>query len=99
MIDLLLMQDQWIEFLNQSKLHQSLPFVFLMAMSILVLALATELGTLTILSICLNPLALVVYLLLGVFFFTTVPTLAAIVFLAFVIKYVRKLKLLRKTHD
>ena len=92
MSDLMLLQDQWIDFLNQSKLHQCAPFVMLTLISALSLAFYTKINTWAIFCICLNPLSFIAYFLVGVAPFTTIPSLIVFGALYLAIDKVRRLK-------
>ena len=80
MSELMMMSDQWLEFLNQSKAHQLAPFIVLFFVSCLSLVIFTDMSAEGILAACLNPLSFIVYYMVGVATFFTVPIL--VIFIA-----------------
>lgn len=67
-------QQQWLDFLNQSKLHQFSPFIFLSIVTGIFLAIKTSMDIFwVVFNSCVNPLSLIVYWMLGVVPFVFIP--------------------------
>ena len=92
MIEFMLMSDQWIWFLNQSKLHQCMPFIVLSLVSCLSLVIFTDMSAGAILATCFNPLSFLVYFMVGVATFITLPVMTAFIALFFLMNYLANLK-------
>ena len=92
MNELMLMQDQYLEFLNQSKLHQSLPFIAISLTSCLLLVVFTDISASGIICMCFNPLSFFVYWLFVAAPFVTVPLLLTLASLHSLINCIIKLK-------
>jgi hypothetical protein len=92
MSELMLMQDQYLDFLNQSEFYQLMPFIILSLTACFSLAIFTEIPAEGVLAICFNPISFLVYWVVGVVPFITIPIIVAFIALYFLINYAVNLK-------
>jgi hypothetical protein len=93
MSELMMMQQEYLDWLNQSRLYRFLPFIILSSVVLLSATVYTKTTPLGVMLIAYNPLSLFCYWALGVVPFITVPFLLCIGFICWVIISIRKLKL------
>ena len=84
MSELMVLQQEYIDWLNQSKAHQCLPFIVLSTITLISLALLTKISVFYVLIITYNPISLIAYFFVGVAFFTTMPALLFLIIVYFV---------------
>lgn len=96
MSELMIMQQDYMDWLNQSKFYQFLPFIILSSLVLLIVTAFTKITPSAVMLITYNPLSLLVYFALGVVPFITVPAILFFGFIYWVIISIRKLNIENK---
>lgn len=92
MSELMIIQQEYLDWLNQSKLHQLLPFIVLSTAVLIYTALFTKLDACYVMLVAYNPLSLLLYYMIGVMTFTTMPFCLVLGALYLTVKLLHHLK-------
>lgn len=96
MSELMIMQQDYLDWINQSRFFRFLPFIVLSSIVLLSVTIYTKITPLGVMLISYNPLSLFCYWALGVVPFVTVPFLLLVGFICWVIILIRKLNIAKQ---
>ena len=96
MSELMIIQQESLDWLNQSTLYKFLPFIILSFVVLISVTIYTKITPLGVILITYNPLSLFCYWALGVVPFVTVPFLLFVGFICWSITLIRKLNIAKQ---